>query len=310
MHAAHAEKPSLRYVGTQTLRRFRTEFQIYFPPALLVCAAAYLCIYLLGLMQDQLVVPSSYESIMEPTRSAAPRFLYVLARELASAIQWLVVWLAFAFMLAAVALRMLGERQSPDEMIRMGEAFQLVLSRRLSVLIGASALGALASIVFNLFLLPLLLRVLPLILFQLNSFRYYLTVYVWAAAVLRLVFAALLVKMTLAIPELVDDQNVSLVQSIRNSVAITTGWETFFFLEFGVFGVIGGAFYFSGKNLLEASWKHGQLTFTGYELTLAAFTIVLVSIMLALFSIAHSLLYISLRYGAAPLRAEAAHSEV
>jgi TctA family transporter len=101
-------------------------------------------------MQDQLVLPPSYESIMEPTHSALPRFLYMLARELASAIQWWVVWLAFAFVVASVALRMLRERRSPDEMITMGEAFQLVLRHRLSALIVVSALGALASVVFNL----------------------------------------------------------------------------------------------------------------------------------------------------------------
>lgn len=310
MHAADAETTSWRFISTQTLRRFRSEFQVYFPPALLVSAAAYLGIYLLGLMQDQLVVPPSYESIMDPTRSAVPRFLYVLARGLVSAMQWWVAWLAFVFILATVALRMTRERKTPDEIVTMGEAFQLALSRRLGALIGASALGVMASVVFNLFLLPLLLRALPLLLFQFNSFRYYLIAYDWTTAVLRLLFAALLAKMTLAIPNLIDDQNVSLAQSIRNSVKITTGWEAFLFLEFGLFGLIGGAFYFTGKNILETSWKHGQLTFTGYELMLAAFTILLAGLGLALLVIAHSLIYVSARYGIEVPGSETANSEI
>jgi hypothetical protein len=74
--------------------------------------------------------------------------------------------------------------------------------------------------------------------------------------------------------------------------------------------LLGGAFYFAGKNILETSWKHGQLTITGYELMLAAFTILLAGLALALLAIAHSLVYISSRYGIEVSAAETVDSEI
>jgi hypothetical protein len=309
MNAAYTDKPSWGYVSTQTIRRFRAEFQVYFPPALLVSAVAYLCIYGLQLLREKLVIPPSFESIMEPARFAVPRFFYLFGRASIWAIQCWVAWLVFTLMVAAVSLRMLQERQSPEATMTMGEAFQLVCKRRLGVLIGLSGLADAASILFNIFLMPLLLRPLPLVLLQLNLLRHYLIAYDWATAALTLLFVALLAKMALAIPELVDDQNVLLGQSIRNSIKATAGWEVFFFLEFGLFGLVGGALYFAGKDLIATSWSNGQLTFTGYELMLAAFTILLASFVLALFAIAHSLVYLSVRYGPAPL-AKTANGEV
>ena len=51
---------------------------------------------------------------------------------------------------------------------------------------------------------------------------------------------------------------------------------------------------------MEGSWKHGQLTPTGFELMLAAFTILLASVALALLAIVQSLINLSARYGTAP----------
>jgi membrane-anchored glycerophosphoryl diester phosphodiesterase (GDPDase) len=106
-------------------------------------------------------------------------------------------------------------------------------------------------------------------------------------------------KIALAVPELVDDQSVTIGQAIRNSIMATAGWEVFFLLEFGVLGLVGGTLYFAGKDLLEGSWKHGQLTQTGFELMLAAFTILLASLTLSLLAIVQSRIYLSVRYGAA-----------
>jgi hypothetical protein len=310
MSTVYAVKPSRGYVGSQTIARFREEFQIYFPPALMVSVVTYLCVYLLQLIREKLVIPPSFESIMEPARFAVPRFFYALGRTAIWSIQCWVVWLAFTLMLAAVSLRVLQTRQAPDAKMKMSAAFQLVCKRRLGALVGVSCLPGVASALFNVFLLPLLLRPLPLLLFQFNWFRYDLVVYNVATAALTLVFAALLAKMTLAIPELMDDQNVLFWQSIRNSIAATAGWEIFFFLEFGLLGLVGGTLYFFGENLLETSWSHGQLTLTGYQLMLAAFTILLTGLALALLAIAHSLVYVSLRYGAEPSLIETTNDEV
>ena len=310
MNVSDSRKPTWGYVCAQTLKRFREEFQVYFPPALLASVVAYLCIYLLQSVREKLVVPPSFESAMEPERFAVPRFLYALGRASIWSIQWWVVWLVFAFMLASVALKMLRESQSTDAKMGIGEAFRLVRSRRAVALTGISVLGGAAMAVFSIFLLPLLLRPLPLLLFQLNLFHDYLIAYDWATVALTLLFAALLAKMTLAIPELVDDQNVSIDQSIRNSIKATAGWEVFFFLEFGILGLVGGTLYFAGKDLLGGSWKHGQLTSTGYALMLAAFTVLLSGVALTLLAIVHSLVYVSLRYTTAPAPNEMPASDV
>ncbi|HEY2234609.1 MAG TPA: hypothetical protein VGK01_14130 [Candidatus Angelobacter sp.] len=220
------------------------------------------------------------------------------------------VWLVFTFMLASVAIRMLQESQPTDTTIGMGEAFRLVRSRRLGDLIGVSALAGVATALFTIFLVPLLLRPLPLLLFQLHLLRDYRIIYEWATAAVTLLFSALVTKIALAIPELVDDQGVTIGQAISNSIMATAGWEVFFLLEFGVLGLVGGTLYFAGKDLLEGSWKHGQLTASGFELMLAAFTILLASLTLALLAIVQSLIYLSVRYGAAPALVKAESCEV
>jgi hypothetical protein len=310
MNAAYAVNPSWRYVSTQILKRFRAEFQVYFPPALLASVVAYLCIYLLQSVREKLVVTPSFESAMEPARFVVPSFLYALGRVSIWSIQWWVVWLAFSFTLASFALRMLGDGESPANTIRLGEAFRLVSRRRLGTLIAVSGLAGVGTALFGIFVLPLLLRPLPLLLLQLNLFHDYLIVYDLATAALTLLFTALLAKMILAIPELADDQNLSIGQSIRNSIKATAGWEVFFFLEFGLFGLVGGTLYLAGKDLLAGSWKHGQLTSTGYELMLAAYTILLVGVALALLAIVHSLIYVSLKSGAAPALVKTADYKV
>jgi hypothetical protein len=289
---------------------FRKEFQVYFPSALLGSGVAYLCIYLLQTIREKLVITHSYESAMEPERFVVPRLLFALGRTFVSSIEWWVVWLVFTFMLASVAIRMLQESQPTDTTIGMGEAFRLVRSRRLGDLIGVSALAGVATALFTIFLVPLLLRPLPLLLFQLHLLRDYRIIYEWATAAVTLLFSALVTKIALAIPELVDDQGVTIGQAISNSIMATAGWEVFFLLEFGVLGLVGGTLYFAGKDLLEGSWKHGQLTASGFELMLAAFTILLASLTLALLAIVQSLIYLSVRYGAAPALVKAESCEV
>ena len=173
-----------------------------------------------------------------------------------------------------------------------------------------SALGTVAATCFSVFLLPLLLRPLPLLAYRFAFYHNYSTVYVWATGVLTFLFAALLAKMSLAIPELVDDESVAIGQAIRNSIKATAGWEIFFFLELGILGLVGGTLYFAGQDLLAQRLKHALLTSAGYELTLAAFTVVLASLALTLLSLVHSLVYLSVRYGAEPLLVKTADSEV
>jgi hypothetical protein len=213
-------------------------------------------------------------------------------------------------MLASVAVRMLQERKPTDATIGMEEAFRFVCSRRFGDLIGFSALAGVATTLFTIFLVPLLLRPLPLLLFQLHLFSDYLIIYDWATAAVTLLFAALATKIALAVPELVDDQGVAIGQAIRNSIMATAGWEVFFLLEFGFLGLIGGTLYIAGKDLLQGSWKHGQLTSTGFELMLAAFTILLASLTLALLAIAQSLIYLSVRYGTAPALVKIENREI
>lgn len=306
MNTGYEVNPSWGYVGTQTLRRFRAEFQVYFPPALLASAVAYLFIYLFQSIQEKLVIPISYRSAMEPEHFAVPRVLYALGRFSIWSVQWWIVWSVFIFMLASVALRMRRETLSSGATMGIGEACRLVCKHRLGALIGVSGLGGAATALFTTFLLPLLLRPLPLLLFQLGLYRYYSSAYDWATAALTLLFAALLAKMALAVPELVDDQNISIGQSVRNSIKATAGWEVFFFLEFGILGLVGGTLYLAGRELLKGSWKNGQLTLTGYELMLAAFTILLAGLALVLLAIVQSLIYVSLSHCAAPKTADCA----
>ncbi len=300
VNAPSTVKRSWKDVGFHTLACFRTEFQAYFPPALLASAVAYLCIYLLEMVRKKLVVHHSFESAMEPARFVVPSLLFPMGRTLISSIQWWFVWLVLSFMLASVALRMLSKDQSTDAAMGLGDAFRNVCGRRLGALITLSTLAGLGTVLFSVLLLPLLLRPLPLLLFQLHLFDYYSSAFWWVTLVFTLIFAALLNKMFLAVPELVFDKNISIGKAIRNSISATAGWEVFFLLEFGALGLLGGILYFLGGNLLEGSWKHSQLTQSGYELMLAAFTILLASLALTLLSISQSLVYMSLRPDVVP----------
>jgi hypothetical protein len=300
MNAPYAVTPAWKDVSVRALTCFRREFQIYFPPALLASAFAYLCVYLLQAIRETLVIKNSFESAMEPERFVVPRLFFALGRTLISSIEWWVIWLVFIFLLTSVVLRMLLKNQLTDATIGLGEAFRIVRSRRFGELIALSSLAGLGTALFIFFLLPLLLRPLPLLLFQFHLLDYFLSVFKWATVALTVILAALLNKMIFAAPELVFDQNISIGQAIRNSIRATAGWEVFFLLEFGVFGLVAGTLYFSGAGLLEDSWKHGQLSLTGYELMLAAFTVLLASLALTLLSISQSLVYLSLKRDASP----------
>lgn len=300
MSSGYSVKTSWRYVSVHALMCFRKEFQVYFPPTLLASALAYLCIYFLQTIREKLVITHSYESAMEPERFVVPRLLFALGRTFVSSIEWWVVWLVFGLMVTSVALRMVLESQSKDGTIGLGEALRIVRSRRLGELLGLSSLAGLCTALFSVFMLPLLLRPLLLLLFSLHLFDYFPGVFKWATVALIVILAALLNKMTFAVPELVLDQSLSIGQAIRNSIMATAGWEVFFLLEFGVFGLVAGTLYVTGAGLLEQSWKHGQLTLTGYELMLAAFTVLLASLALTLLAISQSLLYVSLRRDIGP----------
>jgi hypothetical protein len=301
MNGAQEVKPSWGYVAGQTLKRFRGEFQVYFPPAFLTSLVAYLGFYLLQWIQGRLLVWQPFSGVMESEGFAIVRYVYWLGRTtFIWSMQLGLVWLALAFMLAAAGLRILSEIQLTDTPIAIGKAFQLARTRRLGALVGVSGLAGVITAVFNMILLPLLLRPFLLMLASLQLFRYYLVFYDWATAVFTLVFVALLAKITLAIPELVEDNNVSIGQAIRNSIRATAGWEVFFFVEFGIFGLVGWPAYSVGKILLAASWADGHLSSTGYRIALVAFTILLASLALALLAIVHSVLYLSLKYGTTP----------
>jgi hypothetical protein len=175
MNRPSAVKPSWGHVTTEALKRFRAEFQVYFPAAFVASLVAYLCVYFLESIREKLAIAPSYESVMEPE---------------------------------------------------------------------------------------------------------------------------------------IDDENVSIGQSFRNSIRATAGWEIFFFLEFGILGLVGGTLYFAGQDFLAQRLKHAMLTSSGYELTLAAFTILLASVALTLLALVHSLVYISIRYGTATLLVKTADADV
>lgn len=297
MNASDARHLTWGYVCTQTFRCFRAQFQYYFPPVLLAGAFAYACNYGLQWASDKLVLRPSFESIMEPARFSIQRFMYAVGRVSIWSIQLWIVWLVFTFVLATFAVKMLHERHPAGNPMRIGEAFRLVRSRRPGSLIGISALAGAATGLFSIFLMPLLLRPLPLLLMRLDLLDAYLVAIRWTSAALILMFAALLTKMALAVPELVDDPDISVRASIRNSIKATAGWELFFVLMLAIVGLAGGIIYTTGSSFLEHSWIHGQLSSAGYGMLLAACTAVIAALAITLLAIAYSVLYVAVRYG-------------
>jgi len=297
MNVSGPQKPTWGYVCALTLRYFRMQFQVYFPAGVLACACAYCCYYGLEWISSKLVISRSFENVMEPEHLALQRFAYAIGRVSIWSVQVWIVWLAFTFVLATFAVKMLQDRRSTGSPMKISEAFQLVRSGHLGPLVGISALAGAATALFSIFLVPLLLRALPLLLIQLDLFENYLVAFKWASAALILLSAAVLTKMALAVPELVDDQNASFGGSIRNSIKATAGWELFFVLNFGVVGLAGGILYTAGSSLLEQSWKNGQLSSAGHGILLAAFTIILTALAITLLAITYSILYVALRYG-------------
>lgn len=308
MNVSDPRKPTWGYVCTQALKCFREQFQVYFPAGVLACAFAYCCNYGLQWISNKLVISRSFESIMEPEHLAIKRFAYAAGRVSIWSIQLWIVWLVFTFLLATFAVKMLQDRYSTGSPMKIAEAFRLVRGGHLGPLVGISALAGAVTALFSIFLMPLLLRPLPFLLMQLDLLDSYLVAFKWAGAALILLFAALLTKMALAVPELVDDQNASLGGSIRNSIKATAGWELFFVLDFGIFGLVGGILYTAGSSFLEQSWKHDQLSSAGYGILLAAFTIILAALAITLLAITYSLLYVALRYGHSEAMAEPAES--
>ncbi len=303
--STNAGKPTWGSIGSQTVQLFRTEFPVYFSPVLLASTIAYICVYLLELIREEFVPKPIIPSFVGHSNTAIPNFLILLGKALVWTVECWVVWLAFTIVLAMVSLRMLQQRQFPDGRIPISGIFQQILKGHLGVLAGISGLAGLSTALFNTFLIPLLLKPLPYLMFRLHLFDSYFIVRKCAVVALTLVFAALISKITLAVPELVEDPNVIFEHALRNSDKATTGWEGFFLLECISYGLLGGVLYFAGNEFIRSSWKSGRLTLQGYEIMLAAFTILLASLIILLVIIAHSLLYISLKYSNVSLPAEA-----
>lgn len=306
MNGAKTVRPSWGYIVKETLRCFRMQFQVYFPGTVLACAVASCCIYGLQWLSNKLVISHSFESIMEPEHSATiQRFAYAVGRVSIWSIQIWIVWLVVTFALATFAVKMLQDRHSTGSPMKIADAFHLAGNSRRGVLIEISALAGTVTALFSILFVPVLLRPLPLLLMQLDVD--YLVALKWARAALILLFAALMTKMALAVPELVDDQNASLGGSIRNSIKATAGWEIFIVLYFGVLGLVGGVLHSSGSDFLKRFW-HEHLSFAGYLILLAAFTTILAALAITLFAITYSILYLELRCGNSEAMAEAAES--
>jgi hypothetical protein len=256
-----------------------------------------LCIYGLQWASAKLVIQPSFESIMEPGRFVMPRFVYAIGRVSIWSMQLWVVWLVFTFVLATFAVKMLHERQPAGNPMRIGDAFRLVRTRRLRSLVGISALAGVATGLFNTLVIPLLLRPLPLLLLELHTIGSYIVVFRWTSAALTVMFAALLTKMALAVPELIDDPHASAGGAVRNSITATAGWDLFFVLVLAMVGLVSGIVYAVGSFFIEQSWQNNQLSSAGYGIALAAFTVVLLSLVITLLAITYSILYVTLRYG-------------
>lgn len=308
MNVSNPRKPTWGYICAQTLRCFREQFQVYFPAGVLACTFAYCCNYGLQWISNKLVISRSFESTMEPEHLAIQHFAYAVGRVSIWSIQLWIVWLVFTFVLATFAVKMLQDRHSTGSPMKIAEAFRLVRGGHLGSLVGISALAGTVTALFSILLMPLLLRPLPLLLMQLDLLDSYFAAFKRAGAALILLFAALLTKMALAFPELVDDQSASLGGAIRNSIKATAGWELFFVLDFGILGLFGGILYTAGSSFLEQSWKHEQLSSAGYEMLLAAFSVILAALAITLLAITYSILYVALRYGHSEVTAEPAQS--
>jgi hypothetical protein len=117
-------------------------------------------------------------------------------------------------------------------------------------------------------------------------------------AVIMILICAMLAKMALGVPELVDDHDITPGKAVRNSLVATLGWEWFFAVLFSVIAAAGFAIDYFFDLIFHDSMQYQQLNPVGREVIRGGLQTILIASALMLATTMFTNLYFFLRYGA------------
>lgn len=78
------------------------------------------------------------------------------------------------------------------------------------------------------------------------------------------VIAALVSRVALAVPELIDDPSISPLRAIRNSITKTENWEPFFIFFLIKTGIVGYGVYWVAQRGFDWLWAHTSISESAY----------------------------------------------
>lgn len=167
-----------------------------------------------------------------------------------------IYWIISGFFFAAVASHVLC--QPAEETTSLSDAFSVARSR-IGAVVGVAVLAWvvfwLGRIISGLAVYGLFGRS-PLI----RNF--------WAitfiVSILLLLVAGVVSRLGLAIPVLMAQPEISVSQSLKESMALTKGWEPYFMMFLAKSAVIGFLGYWVANVLLDQMWVRGLLTRATY----------------------------------------------
>jgi hypothetical protein len=79
-----------------------------------------------------------------------------------------------------------------------------------------------------------------------------------------LLISGLLSRLALAIPALMAQPDITVRKSLKQSMALTEGWEGFFMMFLAKSAVVGFLGYWMANTLLDRMWVRGLLTRATY----------------------------------------------
>jgi len=167
-----------------------------------------------------------------------------------------VYWIISGFFFAAVASKVLCE--AADDSKPLADAFSAARNR----------IGAVVGVSILAWVLFYVGRTVSAIVLAEAFGRSPLMRNFWAATIIfsipLLLIAGLLSRLGLAIPALMAQPEITVSQALKQSMALTDGWEPFFMMFLAKSAVIGFLGYWAANFLLDQLWLRNLLARTTY----------------------------------------------
>jgi hypothetical protein len=235
----------------------RESFEEYFP--LVVGASIVACAICYGLegLRESLWRRAIEHGMFGPRPNYARLYMF---RWFLWCSEVFVGWILATFTFAWVAVKVLAIKSEASNLnLPASQAFRSTMAR-INELTGVAVLGAVSTILFCSFLLPLSLRSLYMLFSQGQLHEAFFLTYTVARDLILAVFALFLAAMAPAIPSVIDDPSTFPRDAISLAIRSTAARLLFLSLWLGATAGCGGLIYMLARDALRVTCMEGRIT--------------------------------------------------